>query len=393
MFNKKPQKFFSLIFISIFFIALFLCGLVWLEMSKQIPLAQAGTSQNVSGYAWSSNYGWISFNCTNDSSCGTADYGVNIDSATGNFSGYAWSPNLGWVDFAPSSGYPQAPNYSVKYDKTTGSVAGWAKVLALGDNGWLEMSGTWTNGVSIDVSGKFSGYAWNGNNDGTGVGWISFNGTSPDYGVVYATPYPATPTMGAISNTSGPCKLATVNWTDNSSNETGFEVDYSQDESSWSSFCATAANIVSCTGIVLPSTNYYFRVKALGQTGYDSSWSPNVNGQGFTSSYCAASGLVVDSYNCAGVKLEWSAPVGTIDHYELKRSVDGVNYSTINASIPASTTSYTDKPIDSSLKNVTYKLDTVFSGTPSTILESNATSPALTQPCPNLPIFKEVKPK
>jgi len=36
----------------------------------------ASVSYNVSGFAWSENIGWISFNCNNTGSCGTSDYKV-----------------------------------------------------------------------------------------------------------------------------------------------------------------------------------------------------------------------------------------------------------------------------------------------------------------------------
>ncbi len=38
----------------------------------------AATTDNLSGYAWSPNIGWISFNCTNTGSCATSPYGVSV---------------------------------------------------------------------------------------------------------------------------------------------------------------------------------------------------------------------------------------------------------------------------------------------------------------------------
>ena len=78
----------------------------------------------VTGYAWSSNIGWICFDC------GTAN--VQID-GLGFFSGYAWSSNIGWIDFGPSSGYPSAP--STRAQLSGGTVIGWARALSYGD-GW-----------------------------------------------------------------------------------------------------------------------------------------------------------------------------------------------------------------------------------------------------------------
>ena len=56
---------------------------------------------NLAGYAYGENAGWINFSCTNNGTCGaTANYGVTIDSVTGEFSGYAWGENIGWISFS-----------------------------------------------------------------------------------------------------------------------------------------------------------------------------------------------------------------------------------------------------------------------------------------------------
>ncbi|MFH1822753.1 MAG: DUF2341 domain-containing protein, partial [Patescibacteria group bacterium] len=140
---------------------------------------------NVSGYAWSSNVGWISFNCNNSGAggCTDHDYGVKINDnynfllSDGN-PGYAWSSNIGWIRFGGSDAPPD--NYAFNancpstcnagnsctacYNPTDNNVYGWAKILTLGDDGWLKLNGAWDEGVSINSSsGEFHGWAWNGN--------------------------------------------------------------------------------------------------------------------------------------------------------------------------------------------------------------------------------------
>jgi len=164
--------------------------------------ARASSSDNVSGYAWSENIGWFSFNCYNDynndgtpeSHCTDAgyasDYGVNID-ASGIFSGYAWSENIGWVSFADFDGdgdidasdkniasSPCAPNCEASVNLGNGEVSGWARALSFGGgwDGWIKLrgiaGGATPYGVSINTStGDFSGWAWSD----MVVGWISFN--------------------------------------------------------------------------------------------------------------------------------------------------------------------------------------------------------------------------
>ncbi|MDD5144637.1 MAG: PKD domain-containing protein [Candidatus Pacebacteria bacterium] len=126
--------------------------------------AKAGSGDNVSGFAWSENIGWINFNGSN--------YGVNINS-DGTFSGYAWSENIGWIDFAPAGPYPSSPNYSAKANLESGQLSGWARALAYGGgwDGWIKLRGS-NYGVSLDENtGDFSGWAWSD----MVIGWISFN--------------------------------------------------------------------------------------------------------------------------------------------------------------------------------------------------------------------------
>jgi hypothetical protein len=64
--------------------------------------ALASSGDNVSGWAWSPNIGWISLNCTTGGTfsgdiCDQSDYGVSF--RDGIWSGYAWSTTLGWISF------------------------------------------------------------------------------------------------------------------------------------------------------------------------------------------------------------------------------------------------------------------------------------------------------
>ena len=159
--------------------------------------AQAGTNENVSGYAWSENIGWISFNSTNDGSA--VSYGVNLDTTNktsggiGNFSGNAWSENIGWISFnrldtgtPPFAPFSGATGPIAQVDWATGKVTGWARALSGvgsvgGWDGWIKLSddtvGGWSgNGVRISGN-RFAGYAWGGGDTATGagvVGWIDF---------------------------------------------------------------------------------------------------------------------------------------------------------------------------------------------------------------------------
>jgi hypothetical protein len=162
-------------------------------------MVSANSTHNMSGYAWSSNIGWISFNCTNDEGSSCVKYGVNKD-ATGYLTGYAWSPNIGWIQFGGLSGWPTGSGTTADNAKVTGSnLTGWAKAISGGDggsgwDGWIALSGT-GYGITLDSTSSTPSTcpstecAW-----GSEVmGWIDFSGVT-----VAATP---TPTL-SISPTS-----------------------------------------------------------------------------------------------------------------------------------------------------------------------------------------------
>lgn len=136
---------------------------------SQLPRAEASATDSLSGYAWSDNIGWISFNCTNTNSCATSNYGVTVNPTTGTMSGYAWSDNVGWFSFQPTdvAGCPQAP-CTPKVDRAAGAATGWFRALANGGgwDGWVRLDGVTASGAA------FSGYAWGSDV----VGWVSMSG-------------------------------------------------------------------------------------------------------------------------------------------------------------------------------------------------------------------------
>lgn len=160
--------------------------------------AEAGSvNENVSGWAWSENIGWISFNDTNEATgYAGAPYGVKADTANkaiggvGLFTGKAWSENIGWINFDASdvagcpTSVPAIP-CQAQVDWSTGKVTGWAHAfngsVDSGWDGWIKLakaSGDSGPSYGVTISGnKFSGYAWGGD-DGAGVagvvGWIDF---------------------------------------------------------------------------------------------------------------------------------------------------------------------------------------------------------------------------
>lgn len=151
-----------------------------------VQRVQATSSDNVNGYAWSSNIGWIHMN--------GADYGVNV-SSSGAVDGYAWSSNIGWISFNSSdlSGCPSGA-CEARFDQSTGVLSGWAKAIAANQSGsdwdgWIHLyndpdgDGVVNNdGASggygvVATECNWNGYAWASNI----IGWVHFSGSG--YGV------------------------------------------------------------------------------------------------------------------------------------------------------------------------------------------------------------------
>ena len=162
---QKAQLFYLLITLLI----------VGLFVSVQTASAQSLEDAELMGYAWSSNIGWISFSCRNNSTCasdGGVDYGVVVD-ASNRLVGHAWSSNIGWIQFGGLSGFPS----------TGGNGGGQARLIAGGANllmdGWARVCAVFQSGCSGALNANAGG--WDG--------WISLKGTTPDYRVEFGGQY------------------------------------------------------------------------------------------------------------------------------------------------------------------------------------------------------------
>ncbi len=152
---------------------------------------------NINGFIWAYTIGWISLRCQNTN----VDYGLDINfdaGPTAAMTGYAWSSNIGWVDFQPSGPYPTAPNHGALFTRTSGgatstagTITGWAKIDSLGSNGWIKLGplviGGTDYGAQIGANRAFSGWSWNGGDNmdvdpepERGSGWIHWQSDNPD---------------------------------------------------------------------------------------------------------------------------------------------------------------------------------------------------------------------
>ena len=202
---------------------------------------RASVSDNVSGWSWGGSeetadgsingnetgVGWISMN--NVSSGDAAIYGVNIPNTNGNLSGYAWSENVGWITFNSSnlSGCPSGTCTARRVDDT---LKGWARIMSLpqaginagGWDGWIklgsEVGDSVFYGVTINpADGTLSGYAWNGeklNGDKyEGFGWIDFSLAKIGTPTPPPSAVPCTVSLTSNPSSINLSELITLSWT------------------------------------------------------------------------------------------------------------------------------------------------------------------------------------
>lgn len=172
---------------------------------------QAGTGENGAGWLWggsddgagnSTGIGWVSMNNTNFTPAGAVSYGVNIPSTDGPLSGYAWSENIGWVSFNPGD-LTGCPAGTCAAQRIGNNIQGWARIVGIKDalatgnsggwQGWVKLSGT-NYGVSINGT-NLQGYAWSDE-----LGWIDFSKASIIQAPTFIVcPSSATLTLGSSS--------------------------------------------------------------------------------------------------------------------------------------------------------------------------------------------------
>lgn len=136
------------------------------------PPPPPGPSE-ITGYLWSDTVGWISANCSNDSSCAVVDYNLEVGT-DGTVSGYAWSEHIGWVS-AESSDVSGCPSSPCTPTLISGNLTGWFRALA----GGTAQSGGWDGFISLsgasygvtESGNNFAGYAWGSDV----VGWVDFS--------------------------------------------------------------------------------------------------------------------------------------------------------------------------------------------------------------------------
>ena len=268
---------------------------------------------DLSGWAWSSNIGWISFNSANSEAGSGAAYVVTID-PFGNFGGYAWSSNIGWISFEDGDLAGCVGTTQAHVSTSTGAVTGWARAVVgkcrtdgwdgciqLSDNQYFPTSVSNGSGGAtfIPASGQFVGYAWGG----IVLGWISFNpalsGGSSDTPPVVCT------NCGEI--TGGPSLACSISVNPSSLPSSGGNIFVS-----WLSSNAQSCSVTANPGTKISDALNDSKNLSITQT---TSYSISCQNTTLTPSYCSSSQTATVGYTGNTLKLWVGSRSATTDTY------------------------------------------------------------------------------
>lgn len=280
---------------------------------------------NIRGWAWSENIGWVSFshsNCdTNEDGFADApgcplvpvpNYGAHALTQSdlnnpsfssgydeGALAGHAWSESLGWISFdraeVTANGIESFPdgydpyigkNYTAKIEQDGAGlvIKGWGRAIAgIGEpwEGWIKFYDNINiiPDYKIDVaSGALSGYAWGG----AAIGWLSFSG--PAYGATLEVNPPTVSNLNAsFADLCADNKNPTFSFTYNSEDGASLEkidIEIIKQGVLFKSFSDASRteppppniSITYGGGDLDRGQNYDWRVKVTDAFGFDSGW-------------------------------------------------------------------------------------------------------------------------
>jgi hypothetical protein len=182
----------------------------------------------------------------------------------------------------------------------------------------------------------------------------AFNGAGPsdNSNVANATtpvPPPAAPT--ALAATTISARQVDLAWTDNATDETGFEIYQSQDGVNFISIGTVGSDVTNAQITSLqPATMYSFQVRAF-NAGGQSGNSDAANATTLPLPPAAPAGLIATAASSSQIDLVWADAANNESGFRIERSTDGINFTQVatetanvtawsNGGLPASTTYY-----------------------------------------------------
>jgi len=176
-------------------------------------------------------------------------------------------------------------------------------------------------------------------------------GTSAPSAVANATTFSSGGGLAAPSNLQASALSSTnikLTWTDNTTTETGFKIESSPDNITYTQIATVGANVVTYTHSGrTPNTNYWYRVRA-----YDATSNSNYSNVATVKTPALpAAPTSLTAVPAAGKKinLSWTDNSSDETGFRIERSTDGVNFSQI-ASVAANVKTYTNTGLARSTK-------------------------------------------
>lgn len=131
-----------------------------------------------------------------------------------------------------------------------------------------------------------------------------------------------------------------LGWTDNASNETGFEIERSTDGVNFTRIATVGVNVTQYSNSGLAAgTLYYYRVRAVNTSG--NSAYATASGRTIDVPPVAPSGLTANGITTSQIRLSWADNSNNETGFKIERSSDGVNFTQI-ATVGAGVTSYSN---------------------------------------------------
>ncbi|GAA4410856.1 hypothetical protein GCM10023187_35970 [Nibrella viscosa] len=199
------------------------------------------------------------------------------------------------------------------------------------------------------------------------------------------TPAPPIPAPAAPSNLSAVAVSSSqinLNWTDNANNETGFELERSTDNRTFSKIADLQADVTSYQNTGLdPATRYYYRLRAVNQGG-PSAYSNTADATTADVAPTAPARLVAQAISFSQINLQWADLSNNETRFDIERSTDGTTFTKI-AEVPAGTIAYQSTGLNGSTRYF-YRVRAVNAVGPSAYSNiADATTPAA--PVPDAP--------
>ena len=228
---------------------------------------------------------------------------------------------LNWTDNASNE-------TGFQIDRSANGTTGWTQIATVGSN-----VVTYTNtGLTSSTTYFYRVRAANA------------GGTSANTDVVSATTAIAVPSApSGLSATALSSTEIRLNWTDNSNNETGFEIDRSANGTSgWTQIGTVGANVATFnnTGLT-PSTQYFYRVRSVNAGGASAN-SGTANATTSIAPPAAPSALTTTPLSTTQIRLNWTDNANNESGFQIDRSANGTTGWTQIATVGSNVTTYTN---------------------------------------------------